>query len=122
MDSGLWAAGMISIIILIIVIIIAPRRRADVYIVCKGILDKRSDEDVQEKDHGPIVPGESTLTYIPRTPDNDDDDNDVDDARKDIEDIVDHSCKNDDDDDDDGEVTKRSGDRQCRRDTKDRNK
>ena len=99
------------------------------YIVCKGILDKQSFEDVQDKDHGPIVPGESTLTYIPRTPDNDDDDNDVDDARKDIEDIVDHSRKNDehhddgdDDDDDDDEVTKRSGDRQCRRDTKDMNK
>ena len=37
----------------------------------------------------------------------------------DIEDIVDHSRKNDEhDDDDEDEVTKRSGDRQCRRDTR----
>ena len=69
MASGLWAAGMISIIlsylilsylIIIIIIIII------VVIVCKGILDKRSYtyEDVQEKDNGPIVTGQSTLTYM----------------------------------------------------------
>ena len=35
-------------------------------IVCKGILDKRSYtyEDVQDKDNGPIVTGQSTLTYM----------------------------------------------------------
>ena len=51
---------IISIIIIIIVIIII------VVIVCKGILDKRSYtyEDVQDKDNGPIVTGQSTLTYM----------------------------------------------------------
>ena len=65
MASGLWAAGMISIIlsyliiIIIIIIIIAV-------ISCKGILDKQSFtyEDVQDKDNGPIVTGRSTLTYM----------------------------------------------------------
>jgi hypothetical protein len=65
--SGLWAAGMISIIlsylIIIIIIIIIV---VVVVIICKGILDKRSYtyEDVQDKDNGPIVTGQSTLTYM----------------------------------------------------------
>ena len=35
-------------------------------ISCKGILDKQSFtyEDVQDKDNGPIVTGQSTLTYM----------------------------------------------------------
>ena len=65
MASGLWAAGMISIILsyLIIIIIIIV---VVVVIICKGILDKRSYtyEDVQDKDNGPIVTGQSTLTYM----------------------------------------------------------
>ena len=37
-----------------------------IIIVCKGILDKQSYtyEDVQDKDNGPIVTGQSTLTYM----------------------------------------------------------
>ena len=60
MASGLWAAGMITIILSYLIIIIVD------VIVCKGILDKRSYtyEDVQDKDNGPIVTGQSTLTYM----------------------------------------------------------
>ena len=49
---------IISIIIIINIIIVV--------IVCKGILDKRSYtyEDVQDKANGPIVTGQSTLTYM----------------------------------------------------------
>ena len=51
---------------LIIVIIIISIIIIIVVIVCKGILDKRSYtyEDVQDKDNGPIVTGQSTLTYM----------------------------------------------------------
>ena len=77
MASGLWAAGMISIIIIIIIItiiiisiiiiiIIVVIIIIIVVIVCKGILEKRNYtyEDVQDKDNGPIVTGQSTLTYM----------------------------------------------------------
>ena len=71
MASGLWAAGMISIIIIITIIIISIIIIVViiiiiVVIVCKGILEKRNYtyEDVQDKDNGPIVTGQSTLTYM----------------------------------------------------------
>jgi len=64
--SGLWAAGMISIILSYLIIIIIIIIVVVVVIICKGILDKRSYtyEDVQDKDNGPIVTGQSTLTYM----------------------------------------------------------
>ena len=48
---------MVMVMVIIIIIII---------IVCKGILDKQSYtyEDDQDKDNGPIVTGQSTLTYM----------------------------------------------------------
>ena len=66
MASGLWAAGMISIILSYLIIIIIIIIVVVVVIICKGILDKRSYtyEDVQDKDNGPIVTGQSTLTYM----------------------------------------------------------
>ena len=50
---------ILSYLIIIIIVVV-------VVIVCKGILEKRSYtyEDVQDKDNGPIVTGQSTLTYM----------------------------------------------------------